>query len=82
MKRIEGFLESNLGLGHILGGHRGYGALTQWQRRIPGFWDCSQETIFAFVLADDPLAKQSHRALIDAKKLRILMQELFRDSAA
>ena len=81
-KLIQNFLRDNGGLEHVLSNHRGYGALTLWQQRLPGFWECAQETIFAFCRPDDPLSKLSHRALVDAKKLRILMRDLFNDSAA
>lgn len=81
-KLIQSFLRDNGGLEHVLGNHRGYGAFPLWQKRLPGFWECSQETIFAFCRPDDPMSKLSHRALVDAKKLRILMRDLFNDSAA
>ena len=81
-KKIRDFLEVGGKLGHILGEHRGYGALALWQKILPGFWDFSQETIFVFNHPGHPLAKVSHRALVDAQKLRILMKDLFHDSAA
>ena len=79
-KRLHDFLQSS-GFEHVLGGHKGYGALMQWKKRLPGFWDYSQETLFTFTRPSDPLAGTSHRALVDAKKLRTLTQDLFHDSA-
>ena len=80
IKKLHDFLQAS-GFEHVLGGHKGYGAFLQWQKRLPGFWDCSQETVFTFTRPGDPLAETSHRALVDAKKLRLLMQDLFHDSA-
>ena len=60
LEKVQDFLEVNSGFDHVLGEHRGYGAFTQWQKRLPGFWDCSQDTTFAFCRPEDPVSKLSH----------------------
>ena len=41
LKMVRVFLENNGGLEDVLGGYIAYGALLLWQKRLPGFWNCS-----------------------------------------
>lgn len=82
LKLLHGYLEKNGGFAGILGGHDGNGLLSLWQQRLPNSWRCSQDTIFFLTRPEHPLAKQAHRAMVDAQKLRILFRDLVDDSAA
>ena len=82
LKMLRGYLEKNGGFAGVLGAHDGNGLLSLWQQRLPGFWRCSQDTIFFLTGPEHPLAKQAHRAMVDAQKLRILFRNLVDDSAA
>lgn len=79
---LHGYLEKNGGFGGALGGHYGNGLMPLWLERLPGFWNCAQDTIFILSRPEHPLAKQAHRAMVDAQKLLILFRDLVNDSAA
>lgn len=82
-KVVRDFLDhGNNNLGWVLGGHVGFGLITQWRKKLPGFWQYAQHVLFELIHDGHPLASDSHRALIDAKKMHILFQDLVLDSAA
>lgn len=81
MSIVRRYLCEHDGLDYVLGDHYGFGLMPIWQEKLPGFWWASQDNIFALTRPEHPLASQAHRAMVDAKKLRILFQDTIKDSA-
>lgn len=79
---LRRFLTENGGHDAAVGNHYGCGLLTIWQQKLPGFWWTSQDNIFALTHPNHELTEKAHRAMVDAKKLRILFQDVIADSAA
>ena len=78
---LNSFLSENGGYESAIGGHKGHGLLAIWERKLPGFWWCSQDNIFMLAHPTHELARKSHRAMVDAQKLRILFLDVVADSA-
>ena len=79
IKRLRRFLHDNGGRDWVLNDHGSFGLLKLWRDRLPGSWSCSQDDIFALTRPDHPLAAQAHRAMVDATKLHILLNDLIAD---
>lgn len=82
LQHIHTFLDSaDNDYGWILGGHIGIGFLQEWKRKLPGLWHVGQSLLFQLMHPDHPLASQSHRALLDARKIHLLFKDMVDDSA-
>ena len=64
-----------------MGNQYGLGLLNIWGKKLPDFWWLSQDNLFTLTRPDHELIDQAHRAMVDAKKLRILFQDVVIDSA-